>query len=178
MDKKGFTIIEMVMAFVLVTAVVLFLFSIVFILKDSYLKTNTTSELYTEQAILTQTINHDLYTIGLNKIAKCATDSGKPICIDFELKNGETKHLEVNKGTNNKIKYGNYIYPLGETEDFDLPAGVNNTDRTLVVCKNASIFILNIPIHSSRDENKNFGVKIIYPLYDLNDHSDVSTCSR
>ena len=176
MHKKGFTIIEMVMAFVLVTAVVLFLFGIVFNLKDSYLKTNKTSELYAEQAILTQTINHDFYTIGINKITKCSTDSAKVICADIELLNGETKHLEVTKGTNNKIKYDNYIYPLGLTEDFEMISSVNNTDKVLRLCKTDDLIILNIPIHSERDETKNFGVKIIYPLYEVTDYSTLGTC--
>ena len=131
MKNKGFTIVEMVMAFVLAATVIFFLFNIVFILKDSYIETTKTSVLYTEQAILTQTINHDFYTVGVQKVESCKTEAND-LCIKFYLANNENKTLEVTNGTNKKIKYGNYLYPLENSEDFSFDNEYNNIINTAI----------------------------------------------
>lgn len=188
MNNKGFTIIELLTAFTLSTIVMIFIFNVVFILKDLYVVNGAKSTLMVEQSLMSQEINKDFSNLNIDTIKSCTTGD---LCLEIGYKDLagtiQTKKLVVNK-TTKKIQYDNYIYPLESTEDFNFEglASKYAFDKDLKVCyktastnattKNSYLYI-NIPIHSSKIEDVNFGIKVMY-LYNNNSLSlsGISSC--
>jgi hypothetical protein len=181
MNKKGFTIIELITAFTLASVIIYFLFNVVFILKDMYVENDTQSTLLVEQSILSQTINHDLFSKKVNEIKSCK-DASKEICLEFHF-DGESdvSKLEVvDTNSAKSVTYGNYIYPLSDAEDFEFE-GVSYFDTRTQACLLSAgtkkVLYINIPIHSRNKEGQNFGIRMIYPIGGATSVSGVVNCS-
>lgn len=158
MNKKGFTIIELVTALTLATVIMIFLFNLVFILKDVYMSSEKKATMLVEQAAISEEVNSFVYGKKITSVEKIDDNS-----IDITTSDG-TKRLKITKqNSNNRIEFGNYLYKLD--------TGVNI--GTYKICyKNLSsvdannynrILFIDIPI-TYKDIKGNYGLKTAVPL--------------
>ena len=57
MNKKGFTLVEVLVSLALVSTIAIFLFQIIFIIRDIYAEKNIKSEIYIESSNVSNVIN-------------------------------------------------------------------------------------------------------------------------
>ena len=73
MNKRGFTTVELLVSFTLVSVIVFFLFEIIFVLKDLYVSAGIKTKLLTKQAVISEIINDDFTSLTLLYADKCAS---------------------------------------------------------------------------------------------------------
>lgn len=155
MNKNGFTIIELVTSFTLAAVVVIFLFNLIIIVKDGYVINETRASLVTEQAALSEEVNHFLLSNTIKSISLSGSN------LSFTTSESKVVNLTY---SNNKIQFGNYIYMLTD---------VGATATEMKVCKleevSASYGLLkiDIPLTSSKipefdSKQDNYGLKVLY----------------
>lgn len=157
MNKRGFTLVELITTFALSAVIITILTNIVLIMKNMYNNTSAKTELYINQANLSNYINSKLNNGNLLTYSTC-NDSN--FCYTFTFSDGTTSRLVI---TDNKITFGDYNYVLKsnnyvEGESFDILNTAPLSDSTL----NDSIMVINIPIKSKLYPKENFGVNIVY----------------
>lgn len=97
LDNKGFTVIELVLSFVLVMFLALSMFSLVDSYKNREQKEAIRSDLLLLQNTLTQDIYQDTIERKVNYIRTCKDNSGKAIaqCININFLDNTEKQLKV-----------------------------------------------------------------------------------
>ena len=191
-NKNGFTIVELLTSFALTSVVVVFLFNIVFLLKDAYVERKRTGTTTLDLYLFSNNMNKDFYVDGIMRISKspasqCPTGAH---CYDFLL-NGmtaPTKRLIINID-GRSVSYSRvgsaetYIYNLDSTETFgtitickrvygvyvegnkDASTGIygeKDKDNNIGYEMNSFLYI-NIPINSTV-ENIDHSIKLLYPF--------------
>ena len=162
-NQNGFTIIELITSFSLTMVVLVFLFNIVIIMKETYMTNTDKSELIVNQSLLSTALNEDFYdkAVSFNSVS-CGSEYDK--CYKMGFKGGGGKTLSIST-SNNKIKYGDAIY---NSEDVDFVIG------DVSVCKQEypdasyatnSYLQVKIEITSPVITDYQFGVNVIH-LYD------------
>ncbi len=153
MNKKGFTLIELITTFALATILIIILINIVVLIKDIYNQNNTKSKMAIEQSTLSKLMN-EKFQKGLKYYSAC---SDSDFCYNFIFEDGETSKLVVD---DNKIIFDEYIYKL------ENGVGVKNPTikRTYVDIDDESntdnFFTIKIPVYSKLYPNKNFGIDL------------------
>lgn len=148
--KKGFTVIELVVSFTLVSIISIILFELIFSLKELYVSGDIKTTLLNKQGIMTKKIYDDLNEDTLTEITSCGVS-----CLNFKYQNEERK-LFVDVGANT-LTYGNYTMKLSEGSTFgQLSFSYSNADNEL----NLKEFTLNIPIYTNLLED-DFGIHIV-----------------
>lgn len=107
MNKKGFTLVELLVSFLLIATISIFLFQIVTIISSIYSEEGIKTELVLEQSNISNAINKDIYTNTKNgnyvKRVVVVNDNQ----IDIKFKDGSSKTLYVNHNKNT-ISYGKF----------------------------------------------------------------------
>lgn len=155
-NKKGFTIVELITSFALASVIMTFLFSIVMVLKNTYISKHVKTELVIKQSLLSQKLNDDFISNNVTAIKTCGSK-----CYDISLSTGDTKRLIVSE-TGDMIKYGDYTYKLTNSSYVGkLNAYIEyiEVDSTAL---NNGILVIEIPIYNKKYQDENFGVKLIY----------------
>lgn len=180
MNKKGFTIIELAVSFVLVATISLTLLQLVLSLKEVYLSGEVKTTLLNKQGIMTKKIYDDLSNRDIRSINRCGLS-----CIMFEYADSSQKKLLVDPG-NKTVTYGDYTIQLTDASYFgDLsfnlfPPTEVRYESTIA---DDSILKIDIPIYSKLIDNEDFGFHIVktynhsLPVdltIDLNSDSDIS----
>ena len=96
MDKKGFTLIELMISISLLSIVLIFMMNTLVKLRDTSLASGEETNLLVGQAIISKTINNDIILNGGVSSYEC-TDN----FIELTLMNNETRYIELNEETNN-----------------------------------------------------------------------------
>lgn len=163
-NSNGFTIIELLTSFSLAMVVMVFIFNIVLLLKNSYILNSAKSELIVNQSLLSVELNSDFEEGKLFSFRPDISCGEYCYTVKLVINSEEiTKMLLIDK-ENNTIKYGSYIYILESTESIgDINVCKNETNAN---GKMNSYIVIDIPIKSSIVEDTNFGVKVIYPYND------------
>ena len=145
MNKKGFTLIELIVAFGLAAVIIIVLFNVLLIIKRNYEDTSVRTKLVINQSTLSNVMNSKL---NYGNIVSYTTCPGS-FCYRFKLSNMEEVELNV---TEDKIKFGNYVYKLESGDrvvnpslELDLP-----------------YLVIRIPIVSKTYPNEDFGVNLVY----------------
>ena len=146
MKKNGFTLVELITTFALTTVIIVLLINVVLLIKNIYSKTNVKTELYINQSNLSNALNSKINNNDLVSYEPC-TDS--EFCYEFNFRNDESIKLIVEK---DKIKFGDYIYKLGNK------TRVENATLT----PDEDLLILKIPIVSDIYPNIDFGINLVY----------------
>lgn len=156
MNKKGFTIIELVVSFSLTMVVVLVLFEIVLVLKDLFEVSGLKSELLNKQSLITQKLYEDINENNIYSIQQCGD-----YCLTFTFNDNTTKELEIDK-ENLTFKYGNLVVAFPQTTLFGNI--IFETISTTSQSANSSIFRINVPISSSlvSDMTYNIDISMLY----------------
>ena len=159
MNKKGFTITELIVSFALISVISIILFNIILSLKELYVSGDIKTSLLNKQGILTRTIYNDLDNKKLNSIRACGVT-----CLTFEYeKDGkkELKNLLVDVA-GNTIVYGNYTMKLSNGSKV-----VSESDNPVDFKYTNSVLYLNIPIKTSLLDD-DFGIRIVKKVNDVN----------
>jgi len=150
--KKGFTVIELIVSFVLVSIISVILFELIFTIKELYISGDIKTTLLNRQGIMTKKIYDDLNEEDyLQEIRGCGVS-----CLIFKYQD-EEKKLLVDVAANT-LTYGNYTMKLIDGSYFDTLSFKyeEKNDTTL----NISEFSLDIPIKSIFLDD-DFGIHIV-----------------
>lgn len=148
--KKGFTVIELIVSFVLVSIISIILFELVFSLKELYVSGDIKTTLLNKQGIMIKKIYDDLNEETLTEIRSCGVS-----CLIFNYQ-GNEKKLLVDVAANS-LTYDNYTMKLVNGSYFgELSFNYNNRDNSL----NIGQFNLSIPIYSNLLK-EDFGIHIV-----------------
>lgn len=159
--KKGFTVIELVVSFVLISIISLVMFNLIVSLKQLYINANIKTSLLNKQGIITKKIYNDLNGRQLKKIRSCGVS-----CVTFiyeENDNGEVKNIPIQLLVDvaaNTIRYDDYVMELT-----DGSKTIYDVDNHILINYVDSVLYVNVPIKTEfMDED--FGVHIVKKIND------------
>ena len=158
MNKKGFTLVELITSFALASVIMIFIFNIVVLLKNNYISKSVRTDLMIKQSLLSQKLNEDFTNNNIKNIVTC--DSVKK-CYEITLADDTTKRLTISED-DKTITYGDYVYELTQSS-YTNKINVNIKTTTLTdLTLNDSLLVIDIPIYNKKYTDTNFGVKVIY----------------
>ena len=152
MKNKGFTIVEMLSAFILSSIIIIILFELIINLKEIYQSSGIKTELLNKQYLMTNKIYKDLNEKNVLNISPC---EGENKCISFTYSDGTIKNLEIDE-TNKTIAYDNYIIKLNNATNFgDITIDTAPTNES-------KILNIKVPIYNNIIKDTDFGIHIVY----------------
>ena len=155
-NNKGFTVIELISSFVLISLIVALLFEVLFIIKNLYTDSGIKTELLVKQALISEKINDEFNSKNIMVASKCGST-----CINFTFTDGTSSELSFDRNENT-FKYGNYKTKLIDGSEY---GNINVTTETVVdvpVGLNDSVVKIEIPIYHKLIKQQNFGINIVY----------------
>ncbi len=161
MNKKGFTVVELIVSVTLTFVIVSLLFQVLLSLRDVYVSSGIRTQLLNKQTIISSKINEDLYNKNLEAVLKCGRN-----CLNFIYSDGSNARLVIDV-SNHIFSYGDYSTELVSGSRFnDVDIRVEKTDG-VSEAKLDSVLIVKVPInHNFFDTN--YGVNILYPFNSRN----------
>ena len=149
MNKKGFTLVELLVSIVLISTIAYFLFQIIFVIRDIYVDRNIKSEVYIETSNISNIINKDILSkqkddISLSRVFKVNNDE-----IDMVYSNNELMIIKINRDTNT-ISYANYSVDISKDVNIGNIELYYNYDNTSLE-KNGVLYI-KIPITKNKTD--------------------------
>lgn len=143
-NNKGFSIVELIVSFSICMVVVVMLFEIVIVLKETLEKSEIKTQLYNTQNVLVEQIYDDLLEKKFESISKCNGN-----CIQITYKDGTSKTLKYNNST---IEYGDYATKV-----------LNNTNiGNITYDEGNNILTINLPITHPLFSNIDFGINVVH----------------
>lgn len=155
-NKKGATVVELIVSFTLVTVISIFLFQLVISLKELYDNSVIKTELLNKQSLISNQLNSTLNSKEIATISKCGL-----YCLNFNYTDGATDRLVLDL-TNKTFEFGTYKTDLSEDSYFANPNIAISYAATFNTYANNAMVIIDIPIYSDKIKDQNFGVKVIY----------------
>ena len=162
MNNKGFTLVEMLVSFVLSMIIVVLLFQLIINLKDVYVSSVIKTELLNRQNLMTNKIYSDLIDKQVISISNCNSSS---TCVDFTFFDGSDKQLIIDD-VNNILSYDDYVVKLDNNSYFG-SFSINTSNFGNISNKYNKIFNINVPILNDNFNDENFGINVVY-MYDGN----------
>lgn len=148
MNKKGFTVIELITTFALVSIISLLLVGVVVKLKDIYVKDGVKMVLKTKQTIMSNAIAKDYLNYNIQTITNCPDDNVRCVIITYEAIGSKRLKIE-----DTILYYGDATYTLLDGSKFNLPILENDVTNKMIV--------FNFPIEH-KVINGDFGIKLVY----------------
>lgn len=156
MNKKGFTLVELITTFALSIVIITILVNVLLILKETYNKSEIKTKLLIEQGNLSRTLNSSLKDGDLTTYEEC---SDSEFCYEFKFIDGETVKLVI---TDKTIKFGDYTQKINSNSYIETPTitpiYVNNLNNELTL----SFLTIKIPIKCKLYKDYDFGVNVVY----------------
>ncbi len=154
MNKKGFTLIELVTTCTLSCVIIILLINIVVILKNTYTKNNVKTNLLINQGNLSNALNSKIYRGSMVNHEACSEGL---LCYNFTFVDGEVIKLLVEE---KKIKFGNYTYSL---KDGSYVSDASIYDEYLDInTSNDRFMVIKIHIKNKLYPNEDFGINLVY----------------
>lgn len=175
MNKKGFTLIELILSLSIGVATLITLFQIVFMVRNIYVESGIKVKMLEKQLIINQKVNNDFASKKLIVAKKCSNT-----CVEFTFQSGEIKRLEYNRST--KIfKYGDFSTKLvGQSNFGNISINVEKIYEPTSLATD-SILTIDVPIYNSLFQGDNFGLKLVYQfnsamvsIDSINIHDEIS----
>lgn len=162
MNKKAFTIIELMVTVCLISVVSFLLIELVLSLKTLYIKGDLKTVLLTKQGNMLKIINDDIDNKGLISLNPCSNDN---LCLSFSYSDGEKRKLIVDKN-DNSIRYFNYKIKFKKDEkyiigDIETEKSSFTNDESITY----DITTIKIPISNSL-LNESFDIDILLQTED------------
>lgn len=161
LNKKGFTVVELIVSFSLALVIAVFLFQIIINLKNLYTNSVTKTELVNIQSLISRDMNKN-FKKTITNINDCGNK-----CAEFIYQDGTSDKLEIG---DNSVMFGNYKTKLPEQSYIKNPS-INIASSGTFEDKNNSLLIVEVPLFSET-LNQEFNIKIIYQFnsnkYNLN----------
>lgn len=155
-NEKGFTIIELITSFVLVSLIVALLFEVLFILKNLYSDSGIKTELLVKQALISEKINDELNSKTLTLARNCGDT-----CINFVFDDGTSSEMSFNR-EEKTFTYGNYKTKLIDGSTYGNIDISTQTILGVAEGRNDSIVQIKIPIYHKIVKKEDFGINIVY----------------
>lgn len=157
MKNKGFTVVELMTTFILISIIATLLIKLVITMKEVYITGDLKTALLTKQGTMTDKIMSDLNENSIISLNSCGD-----LCITFEYDNG-SKDLKIDK-TKNTISYGNYTMKLVKGSSFGDISASYDAD---------SIIQIKVDIKNTLLK-ENYGINIVYPTSEqINFNSEI-----
>ena len=151
MNKKGFTVIELLASFSIAMTILIVLFNVVIMMKDNIADINTKSNMLVSKNNLAYNINKKFSEKDISSITMCE-DGVK--CYLFTYSDDSTDKLVYNTDS---ITFNNYTFDITSDMNVEQPI-INEYYDTMSSTTYNGYFILNIPIVS---DNHDYSIKII-----------------
>ena len=156
MKKNAFTVVELVVTFVLTATIAIFLFQIIIVLKNLYISYGMKTELLNKQSIISNKINESFKNKSLINVTKCGS-----YCLNFIYDDQTINKFFINENELS-IEFGDYktVLPTGSRfgdmkVDIYISPVFNND-------KNDSILTINVPIYNDSVKDENIGINVLY----------------
>lgn len=158
MKKKGFTLVELIVSFTLVSTIVIILFQLIFAVKELYVSGDIKTMLLNKQGIMTRKIYEELSDKDLISINSCGIS-----CLTFRYGDGSETNLVLDIAANT-ITFGNYTMKLSDGSkigNVEFDTGEKSTEVGSIITTSNRVFKIAIPITSSLIPDEDFGIYII-----------------
>ena len=160
MSKKGFTLVEIIVTFSLISTISFLLFQLILSLKNLYTSSDYKTVLLIEQGNMTRRINTDFFTMPLISMNECSIEDEKGLnkCYTFKLEDTvlEQEVDRILKIYSDRIVYDSFQMTLNEGSTMgDVSAVVSYIEDASV--KYNSILTVDIPIKNKIAEG-DFGI--------------------
>lgn len=157
MNNRGMTLIELITTFALSAVIIILLINVLVVIRNVYSKSTIKTELYINQANLSNALNRKINKNNLSSYESCDDST---FCYEFSFKDGTITKLIVNK---NYIKFGNTIYKLdSQTKVVNSSLNIEYIDSV----NHNNILVLKIPVKNEIYPNIDFGINLVY-LYNV-----------
>ena len=153
-NKKGFTLIEMLVSFVLSMVLIIILFQLIIVLKEIYVSSGIKTELLNKQYLMTNKIYSDLNNRKIRKIESCV---GSTVCVDFTFSDGTVKRFTADMDSKT-IQYDTYKVQFASDSYIEVII-IHTTPTTL----GKSMYNLKVGVKNELNKNTDFGLNILYP---------------
>lgn len=154
-NKKGMTVVELIVSFSLVLVIAVFLFQLVLNLKKLYDNSIVKTELLNKQSIISNEINKKFRSKTISSTTSCGTN-----CYQFNYTDNSNDKLVVDYD-NNTIEFGTYKTELPKDSYLkNVTVDVVKT-ATLQSYVDGSILIVDIPIYNDNFKDQNFGIRVL-----------------
>lgn len=155
MNKKGFTVVELIVSFSLTVVITIFLVQIVSALNNLYNNSGVKTELLTKQSLISSQINSKLNEKSISSLTDCGN-----YCIKFNYSDNTSDILKIDYA-NNTLEFGSFLTDLPNNSYFkDVRIDVIYAATVQTDVNNAMLNIV-IPIYSD-DIEGDYGVNIVY----------------
>ena len=152
MDKKGLSVVELIVSFILCILVFIFIIQIVSSIEELYINLGIKTNLLNKQSLIAEDINNKFYDTKTLLIKKCDTD-----CFTFFYKDNTSEKMFIDKESN--------TFHFGEnTYSFQNLGFVDGLTITLTPSSNydESILTVNLNIKNSIFDSGKYVIKAIY----------------
>ena len=172
MNKKGFTLVEIIVSISLVSVVMIFLFQIITTIKNIYDKQNNKNDIKITVAVITREVERDLSSFGLVRVPTKTCDMANNNIIPSTATNVKCIKL-IYDGNNVKNNEGYIVYYQNNGKYFlGYKRGKDNiietqTVREINVAPKEDIDIIN------KKNSDTASLKITLPVRDNNDNYDL-----
>lgn len=145
MNKKGLTLIELIVTFALAISIIIILLNVLLIIKKNYEDTDSKTKLVMNQSTLSNLMNSKFVGDNLVSYDTC----NGTFCYEFTFVNGDIITLDV---TSKKIIFGDYVYELDSLSKVDTPT----------LTYDNPYLVIKIPIYTKLYPNTDFGINLVY----------------
>ena len=149
MNRRGFTLVELITTFALTAVIVAILLNIVVIIKDIYVKYEVKTEMLIKQGEMDSYINDRITNGNLVSYTKVSDSEWK-----FTMYDNLEYTLKIDN-TNKILSFGDFTYKLGKNASF----GNITSPSSWVSGNNLQV---KIEIKHSLYPNSDFGLNLVY----------------
>ncbi len=153
MNKKGFTVVELLTTFVLISIVATLLISLSISLSKMYENTSTKTQLYYKQSIISKDLNESFLLKSVSQITNCGDK-----CLMVVYTDGSSKRIQIE---NTVITIGDNVYDIVKNST------IGNVNIDLIYSplpqsyKADTILNIKIPI-TYKGGDSDFGINFVY----------------
>lgn len=158
MNKKGFTLVELITTFALVTVIIILLTNVILVLKNLYTTYDIKTKLLIDQGDLSYILNSKINdSVSVSYNGECTIDN--EYCYSFIFDSEDIKLVISDK----YIKFGSYVYTISEGTEIE---ELEDSEQYVSVKTDGTheFLIIKIPIKNKLYPNEEFGVNVVYPI--------------
>lgn len=156
MNKKGFTLVELITTFSLAAVIIVMLINTVLLIRKMSSNSDIRTKLIINQSMLSNELNSKLNHDKIVSYTGC-TDSN--FCYKFTLNDGEVVELKID---NSSIKFGKYVYKLEDGVTVQNPEVTKEMVSVVDTTANNSFLVIKIPIKYKLYPKEDFGINLVY----------------
>lgn len=160
MNKKGFTVVELIVSFTLAMTISVFLFQIVINLKNLYTNSTIKTELINIQSLVSRQMNEN-FKKGIISVDECGDR-----CYEFFYIDDTSDKLIL---SDDSIEFGNYKSKLPKNSYIRNETINISSSTTFSDSFDDSLLIINVPIYNENFKDEVYNIKIVYP-YNSNEN--------